>query len=352
MTETLRTNGWLFQNETFGVCQRRASGIELLRSQADVRVPPKAAWEDSCGFDRRRVAQTRQREQRPERESPAPAVPLRVVLGIADDLHQREDVLPAGRVTDGQVAFLDARPARGMVGVQPVGIDLVREEVAGPSTNEEPVLQHRRFLTRPKYARRIRAFALLLSLVAVAVASGCGSSSSESAPPPPQGTTTTAGTTTNGEGIDPLVGAGTGTRVGTTTAPATALLERVAVGRHEGYDRVVFQFRGDGRPGYRIQYVEPPFQEDGSGNPVTVAGNAFVFVRMEPASGFDLNTGEGEIVYKGPKRVPGASVVKEVVRTGDFEAVLSWVIGLQDKVDFRVLTLTSPSRLVVDFRNH
>jgi hypothetical protein len=68
MTETLRTNGWLFQNEMFGVCQRRASGIELLRSQADVRVPPKAAWEDSCGFDRRRVAQTRQREQRPDRQ--------------------------------------------------------------------------------------------------------------------------------------------------------------------------------------------------------------------------------------------------------------------------------------------
>jgi hypothetical protein len=44
--------------------------------------------------------------------------------------------------------------------------------------------------------------------------------------------------------------------------------------------------------------------------------------------------------------------VREVVRTGDFEAVLSWAVGLDDRVDFRVLTLDGPPRLVVDFRNH
>ena len=129
----------------------------------------------------------------------------------------------------------------------------------------------------------------------------------------------------------------------------------VAVGHHEGYDRVVFQFRDEGLPGYRVQYVQPPLKEDGSGNPVDVAGSAFVVVRMEPASGFDLNTGEGELVYKGPKRISGAdsgaTVVKEVVRTGDFEAVLSWAIGLEAKVGFRVTTAASPSRLIVDFRN-
>jgi hypothetical protein len=123
------------------------------------------------------------------------------------------------------------------------------------------------------------------------------------------------------------------------------------VGQHEGYDRVVFQFRGDGLPGYRIEYVDPPLKEDGSGDPVDIAGNAFLVVRMEPASGFDLNTGEGQIVYKGPKRLPGASVVKEVVRTGDFEAVLTWAIGLESKTRFKVTTTSSPSRLIVDLRS-
>jgi hypothetical protein len=32
--------------------------------------------------------------------------------------------------------------------------------------------------------------------------------------------------------------------------------------------------------------------------------------------------------------------------------VLSWAIGLSDKVDFLVRTATSPARLIVDFRNH
>lgn len=157
--------------------------------------------------------------------------------------------------------------------------------------------------------------------------------------------------TTTAEQTDPLAGAGTNVVVAPTIAKATALLERVAVGHHEGYDRVVFQFRDEGLPGYRVEYMEPPLREDGSGAPVDVAGSAFVVVRMEPASGFDLNTGEGELVYKGPKRLPGTGVVKEVVRTGDFEAVLSWAIGLEAKVPFRVTTAASPSRLIVDFRN-
>lgn len=209
------------------------------------------------------------------------------------------------------------------------------------------------FLTTPEYARHIRRIPVIAVVVAVITAmSGCGDSSSNEAEPPAANTTTATVPTTTGEGIDPLKGAGTTVVVGQTTAKAIALLERVAVGRHEGYDRVVFQFRGEGLPGYRVEYVEPPLKEDGSGNPVQIDGNSFVVVRMEPASGFDLNTGEGELVYKGPKRLPGASVVKEVVRTGDFEAVLTWAVGLEEMVDFRVTTAASPSRLIVDFRNH
>ena len=92
-------------------------------------------------------------------------------------------------------------------------------------------------------------------------------------------------------------------------------------------------------PGYAVSYVDPPIKEDGSGRTVNVAGSDYVQVLMQPASGFDLNSGEGVIVYKGPRRISGAdagtSVVKDVVRTGDFESVLTWTIGLADKVGYK-----------------
>jgi len=187
-------------------------------------------------------------------------------------------------------------------------------------------------------------------------ASGCGGSHKSSAPPGGYSvSSSTRTTTTTATGTDPLAGAGTTPVVAAAAGSETALLNRIAVGRHEGYDRVVFQFQ-NGLPGYRVEYVQPPLKEDGSGKPVSVQGNAVVVVRMEPASGFDLNTGEGVMVYKGPRRIDGSAagttVVQELVRTGDFEAVLSWAIGLSGKVDFRIQTAQSPARLIVDFRNH
>ena len=105
-----------------------------------------------------------------------------------------------------------------------------------------------------------------------------------------------------------------------------------------------------------MAYADPPLHEDGSGAPVRIAGSAFLVVSMERASGFDLETGEGRRVDTGPRRMVGStagtSIVREVVRTGDFEAVLTWAVGLGDRVDFRVLTLDSPARLVIDLRNH
>ena len=115
------------------------------------------------------------------------------------------------------------------------------------------------------------------------------------------------------------------------TASGVALLTDVQVG-----DGVVTLTFRDGTPAYDVQYVEPPITQDGSGAEMQVAGAAFLSVRMEPASGVDLSGEDYEETYTGPERIPGSGVIAEVVRTGDFEAVLSWVVGLDEQRAYRV----------------
>jgi hypothetical protein len=165
--------------------------------------------------------------------------------------------------------------------------------------------------------------------------------------------TTTAPTTTATPPPPPGPPFGLGPESGSAQGGSgLALLTAVRVGGHEGFDRVVFQFLPGPTPGYRVRYVQPPIIEDPSGRTVRVAGTAFLSIRMEPASGFDLTGPRGQ-VYTGPSRIDGSSaggdVVEEVVLTGDFEAVMNWVIGLDGRAPFRVLRLSGPPRLVVDF---
>jgi len=139
------------------------------------------------------------------------------------------------------------------------------------------------------------------------------------------------------------------------STPATAgpsLLTDIRVDHHPGYDRLVFEFRpGVTGPGYRVLYTSRPVLEDGSGRPVAVEGQAVLEVHMEHASGADLAAG-GQPTYRGPTRLrpSGTTAVVEVVRSGDFEGVLTWVAGVRDQARFLVHTLADPPRLIVDVR--
>jgi hypothetical protein len=128
----------------------------------------------------------------------------------------------------------------------------------------------------------------------------------------------------------------------------TALLRDVRTGRHDGYERVVFEFANDQVPGYSVQYVERPIIADPSGEEVSVTGDAILAVRLSWASGYDL-TGDLGQVYTGSKWLPvGYPAIQELVETGDFEAVLNWVIGVRTRPAFKVTTLTDPARVVID----
>ncbi|WP_421119401.1 hypothetical protein ACE2AJ_18905 [Aquihabitans daechungensis] len=217
------------------------------------------------------------------------------------------------------------------------------------------------------WLRTAAAGVALIALVGGTAACGSGSGGSDGAAPttdPPTSTTTVA------DGTDSTTTASTETTSAPTTTVAPglpdaseaqhsapsdgtgiALLKTVRVGQNAGFERIVFEFAGTSMPGYRVQWVDGPIVADGSGGPVDVAGEAFLEIVMEPASGVDLSAPQLTIVYDGPDRIPVAGqteLITDLVRTGDFEAVLSWAAGTTEKVPFRVLTLKSPTRIVVD----
>ncbi len=127
-------------------------------------------------------------------------------------------------------------------------------------------------------------------------------------------------------------------------------LVAVRVGVHDGFDRVVLEF-SESVPGYTVKYVELPVIEDGSGDSIDLPNaERAVQIVLTPASGWDME--QGEPTYTGPNAVTNDKAVEitGVVSSGDFEAVLSWAVGLRSEVPFKVTKLDNPARLVVDFK--
>jgi hypothetical protein len=124
--------------------------------------------------------------------------------------------------------------------------------------------------------------------------------------------------------------------------PPVPTLVGIRAAHHAGFDRVVFEFRG-GLPGHRVRYVDR-LVADGSGKPVRIAGRAILRVRLSPA---DAHTASG--APTAPRRVAFALPnVMTAVRSGDFEAVTTYGLGLAERTPFQVFTLRNPSRVVVD----
>lgn len=177
--------------------------------------------------------------------------------------------------------------------------------------------------------------------------SSCGSPS-----PGPSGSTTPSPQPT----VSTTTPAPEPTLPGAATTPVSrppgddgfGLLTAVQLAGHPGYDRFVLEFR-DAVPGYDVSYISGSPTADPSGELVEVDGSAVLWIRLEPSSGWDLVGAPDEPTYTGPDRVTGETArVTEAVRTGDFEAVLSWVLGVDGQAPFVVTELSGPPRLVVD----
>lgn len=124
-------------------------------------------------------------------------------------------------------------------------------------------------------------------------------------------------------------------------------LTEVRTARNDGFDRIVLQLSGSELPGYRVEYVDRPVRQCGSGETVEIAGDGWLSIRLEPAR---MHDDRGRPTIEDRARTPRLPVLLELVATCDFEGQVEWVAGVASPNRFRVLELRDPARIVVDIR--
>jgi len=141
------------------------------------------------------------------------------------------------------------------------------------------------------------------------------------------------------------------------TAPRS-VIESVEVAGYDGFDRLTFTFSSDApAPGYQIRVVpsglavrcgeatDSTEAADGEYAP-DVSGNQFLVVRLRPA----------RIIDQGRRTMSIGTERFELTRfyeggvSCDADDIVTWIVGLSEGSNVRLLQLRSPPRLVVDVR--
>ncbi len=115
----------------------------------------------------------------------------------------------------------------------------------------------------------------------------------------------------------------------------------VRVGQHDGYDRLVIEFNGP-IPAYSVKGRSgTSFTTSPKGQTVTLGGTNGVLIVMHSIVNWTS--------YSGPLAFnPNFPILREARQIENFEGYQQWALGIQGSPCLRVITLTSPSRLVVD----
>jgi hypothetical protein len=156
-----------------------------------------------------------------------------------------------------------------------------------------------------------------------------------------------SGPTTTGAAFEPS-DFDTATKTAVASGDPGVGLTDVRVGDHSTFARIVFDFEGEGTPGYSAGYEEGPgFTGSGGGDPVFPAGSFYLVVRVNPGLTYDVD--DLSPIYLGPTAFdPALDPITEIAFVDDFEADMVWVIGLGVDNGFQVSTRLEPARLVID----
>ena len=128
-------------------------------------------------------------------------------------------------------------------------------------------------------------------------------------------------------------------------------LTNVAAGADKCTAKVVLGFEEQAPgPGFDVSYqpADTAKIEDGSGNPIAIDGDAFLVVKLVPARTAKIGGDQVTKTYTGPRRLSGTSPITEVVKTGDFEGVVTWVIGVDRERPFAAEAHDGVLAVVID----
>ena len=131
------------------------------------------------------------------------------------------------------------------------------------------------------------------------------------------------------------------------------LLKDARTGVHADYDRFVLEFEEDpdepdGAPdSFQILWSSGTPESIGSGEPITIQGAHTLEIYL-------LGYGYARNDSAEPSQAPivltptRTSNLRQAIWDGEFEGVLHWILGVENKTDFRVLSISNPPRLVID----
>jgi hypothetical protein len=129
------------------------------------------------------------------------------------------------------------------------------------------------------------------------------------------------------------------------SADTSVTVSDIRIGRHDGFDRVVFEVGGTGAPGWDVRYVDAASSQ-GSGDDIAVDGDAILQVTLTGA-GYPYDTGVEEF-SGGPVSSGDAEVVTEVVYDNTYEGTSVAFVGTTAQAPFRVYLLDNPTRVVLE----
>ena len=111
------------------------------------------------------------------------------------------------------------------------------------------------------------------------------------------------------------------------------------------FDRIVLAFDGLELE-CSASYVSEILAE-GSGQPISLDGNAFLKVTLRGAAAHD---DAGNLTYNGTEMIdtPDLENITAVTLAGDFEGHVTIGVGMNMKTHYEVFALSGPTRVVID----